>query len=422
VRWPERRLGRVTRLRVSNVDKLSRDDGTPVRLCNYVDVYKNEAITNDLDFMQATATPAQIASFRLSVGDTIFTKDSETADDIGVPTYVAETSDDLICGYHLAIATPDRTKVDPRFLFWAMSSGRVRDQWTVLASGVTRVGLRSDDLGKAGIPVPPLDEQRRIADFLDTETARIDQLVAAREQQQPLLEERWRAEIRNELEGRGEGRTPSHVPWLARHPASWRPIRLRHLAHIQRGASPRPIDDPIYFDEAGTHAWVRISDVSASGKFLRRTDQTLSSLGKSRSVALKPGELFVSIAASVGKPVIAAIDCCIHDGFVAIRRPRASVDFLYYVLQLGDCFDGLGKLGTQLNLNSDTIGSLMMALPPEREQVEIAHRLDLARESLTRISASIERQVGILQERRRALITAAVTGQLDVTTARGGRS
>jgi len=289
------------------------------------------------------------------------------------------------------------------------------------ATGAIQQYLSQDDFRGLSVLIPDIDEQRRIADFLDTETARLDELATARRRQQPLLKERWRAEIRNELEGRGEGGTPSHAPWLARHPASWRPIRLRHLAHIQRGASPRPIDDPIYFDDDGTHAWVRISDVSASGKFLWGTDQTLSSLGKSHSVALQPGELFVSIAASVGKPVIAAIDCCIHDGFVAIRQPQASVDFLYYVLELGDCFNGLGKLGTQLNLNSDTIGSIVVALPPEREQAAIAHRLDRARESVDSMAGIIERQVGVLQERRQALITAAVTGRLDVTTARGGR-
>lgn len=317
-----------------------------------------------------------------------------------------------------ARVAPD-SNVVPRFLYWALQSAAVLGQWSAAVGGATFRALNLEPLANTLVPLPPLDEQRRIADFLDSEIAQIDQLMAARSRQRPLIEERWRAEIRHELEGEEDGHAPSAVPWLARHPVSWRPIALRHLSQIQRGASPRPIDDPSYFDEVGTHAWVRISDVSASEKYLERTEQTLSSLGKARSVALKPGELFVSIAGSVGKPIIAAINCCIHDGFVVIRRPKMSTDFLYYVLKLGDCFAGLGKLGTQLNLNSDTIGSIKIALPPLDKQTEIADRLDLAHDLQTQLLGAIERQVGALRERRQSLISAAISGQIDVTTASG---
>src|ERR1035437_10083107 len=93
-------------------------------------------------------------------------------------------------------------------------------------------------------------------------------------------------------------------------------MKLRRLCLVKRGASPRPIDDPIYFDAAGTHGWVRISDVTASNKYLELTEQRVSELGRSLSVALKSGDLFLSIAGSVGKPIISQIPCCIHDGFV----------------------------------------------------------------------------------------------------------
>jgi hypothetical protein len=84
----------------------------------------------------------------------------------------------------------------------------------------------------------------------------------------------------------------------------------------RRGASPRPIEDSIYFDDEGEYAWVRIADVTASERYLEATTQRLSKLGKAKSVAIEPGELFLSIAATVGKPIITKIKCCIHDGFV----------------------------------------------------------------------------------------------------------
>ncbi|MEK8227329.1 hypothetical protein NKG05_16395 [Oerskovia sp. M15] len=84
-----------------------------MRLCNYTDVYRNDSITDSMTFMEATASPEQIERFRIRVGDTLITKDSETADDIGIPSYVRYEADDLICGYHLAIVRPDPGAADP---------------------------------------------------------------------------------------------------------------------------------------------------------------------------------------------------------------------------------------------------------------------------------------------------------------------
>ena len=94
--WEVRRLRTIAELRVSNVDKHTKDNETPVRLCNYVDVYKNDRISEDIEFMQATATPDEIERFRLDADDVLITKDSETWDDIGVPALVTYSADDLI--------------------------------------------------------------------------------------------------------------------------------------------------------------------------------------------------------------------------------------------------------------------------------------------------------------------------------------
>ena len=83
--WEVRRLRTIAELRISNVDKHVKDNEVPVRLCNYVDVYKNNRISERLEFMPATATPDEIERFRLEIDDVLITKDSETWDDIGVP-------------------------------------------------------------------------------------------------------------------------------------------------------------------------------------------------------------------------------------------------------------------------------------------------------------------------------------------------
>ena len=100
-RWPTQRLKFVAAVMPSNVDKLTDPDDVPVQLCNYVDVYKNDRITGDMEFMPASATPAQIARFALRAGDVLITKDSETPDDIAVPAYVDSSAAGVVCGYHL---------------------------------------------------------------------------------------------------------------------------------------------------------------------------------------------------------------------------------------------------------------------------------------------------------------------------------
>lgn len=100
----------------------------------------------------------------------------------------------------------------------------------------------------------------------------------------------------------------SGVEWLGEVPEHWTVIALKWLSPVFRGASPRPIDDPIYFDDEGEFGWVRIADVTASSDgYLYETTQKLSALGSSLSVKLDPGELFLSIAGSVGKPCITKI-------------------------------------------------------------------------------------------------------------------
>ena len=284
-----------------------------------------------------------------------------------------------------------------------------------------------DFIGDSPLPLPPLDEQRDIAAFLDRETEPIDSLIA----KERLLMERLR-EYRTALitrtvthglppeAARAAGLDPSPrlkpsgVEWLGEVPEHWDVKALKWETPVLRGASPRPIDDEAYFDEEGSHGWVRIADVTAAGMYLDRTTQRLSKLGISLSVPLSPGDLFLSIAGSVGKPCITNIRCCIHDGFVFFPRLRGDTRFIYYVFASGEPYRGLGKLGTQLNLNTDTVGAVRIGVPPTTEQAAIADYLVMRLGKLDSTSASTETAIERLQEYRTALITAAVTGKIDV--------
>ena len=177
--WEVRRLRTVAEIRVSNIDKHVKDGERPVRLCNYVDVYKNDHIRPGMEFMKGTATPGEIERFRLQRGDVLITKDSESWNDIGVPALVESTEDDIVCGYHLALLRPISDYVGGGYLFRALQSSGVAHQLQVEANGVTRFGLTHGGIKSIWLPLPSLAEQVAIVRFLDHVDSRIRRYVRA---------------------------------------------------------------------------------------------------------------------------------------------------------------------------------------------------------------------------------------------------
>jgi len=186
--WEVRRLRNIARMLVSNVDKHVKEDETRVRLCNYIDVYKNERITEHLSFMPASASEEEIARFAIQPGDIIITKDSEDWNDIGVPSLVEYSAPDLVCGYHLAILRP-REGILGAYLLRALQSPSIASQFNVAANGVTRYGLSHVAIKGVSIPVPPLHEQSAIVRFLDDAIANIDATIAHVQREIYLLRE-----------------------------------------------------------------------------------------------------------------------------------------------------------------------------------------------------------------------------------------
>src|SRR3990167_7111488 len=110
-------LKHLVQIRSSNVDKIIDENEFPVRLCNYVDVYYNERITNKIEFSAGSATTQEIKRFSLKENDVLITKDSETPADIAIPAIVERSGTDSVCGYHLAILRPNPERITGKFLF-----------------------------------------------------------------------------------------------------------------------------------------------------------------------------------------------------------------------------------------------------------------------------------------------------------------
>ena len=199
--WEVRKLKYVANCFPSNIDKHSKEDEKQVRLCNYTDVYKNDYITDSMDLMLATATDEQIEKFTLLQGDVVITKDSETANDIAVPTYVKEPLTNVVCGYHLSVLRPYETLYG-EFLFRLLQCKEINIQFEVRSNGVTRVGLGVYDLKNAKIPVPPINEQTKIVEYISKETSTIYTTISKIEKELALTEEYKTALIAEAVTGK----------------------------------------------------------------------------------------------------------------------------------------------------------------------------------------------------------------------------
>ena len=162
------KLSEVAKIEISGVDKKTIDGEMPVKLCNFVDVYRNWAVTSRMTdrFMDATATPNEIARFTIKRGQVAITKDSETRFDIGISTYIADDFEGVILGYHNALITPDPEYLDGKYLNALLHTNYAKTYFAYNASGSgQRYALSVDALNDFPLLLPDIAEQRRIGNL-----------------------------------------------------------------------------------------------------------------------------------------------------------------------------------------------------------------------------------------------------------------
>ena len=186
--WKAVRLEDVAEVAFSSVDKKTLDDEIPVELCNYTDVFYNRRIRLGMEFMTATASPGERDQWALRRGDVLFTKDSETPEEIGIPSYVTADMPQVLCGYHLGLARPREERTDGAYLAELLRSPRTAGQFARIANGVTRFGLTLGATNSITIPLPSLSEQQVIATMLESVDYAIERVSGERDGLQSLKE------------------------------------------------------------------------------------------------------------------------------------------------------------------------------------------------------------------------------------------
>lgn len=414
--WTTRRLRHVAEVRTSNVDKMATEGELPVRLCNYVDVYRHDRIRLGLPFMVATATSHEIARFQLRVGDVVVTKDSEDWRDIGTPALVTEAADDLICGYHLAILRPHA--IDGAYLHRCLQSELINSQWRVRATGVTRYGLAQGAVKDLVVPVPPSEDQAAIVLLLDAADAQIRRYVRAKEQLIRLLGEHRQALIDRAVTRGLDSQIAlkaSGVPWLGDVPEHWTIWRSKRLFRPRK-----ELAIPGDVQLSATQAYGVIPQAEYEERIGRKVTKINIHLEKRRHVEI--GDFVISMRSFQGGLERAWAVGCIRSSYVVLRpAEQVDVDFFSYVFKSRAYVGALQSTANFIrdgqDLNFNNFAAIDLAVPPVEEQRLIAHKVGGSIAATVDAEDRARKEIGFLRELRARLITDVVTGKVDVRQA-----
>ncbi|MDW8373305.1 MAG: restriction endonuclease subunit S [Planctomycetota bacterium] len=333
---------------------------------------------------------------------------------------VTEKDPHIVFSNFLLRIRPLRAFVLPEFLAYLLRSELTRERIQRMVATTTYPNIDVPEYVSSTLPIPPIDEQQAIAAFLDHETAKIDALVAKKERLIELLQEKRTALITRAVTRGLDPTVPmkdSGVEWLGQIPAHWEVRRVKRVFRVVNGSTPAS-SEPAYWD--GSIPWVTPEDLGdLRSKLITATRRSLTEEGyQSCGTTLVPaGSLVLSTRAPIGHLAIAGVDLCTNQGCRSlVFRHSSSREFFYYgLLAARSKLESLGQGSTFRELATEDLENVKITVPPEPEQHAIAAFLDRETAKIDALIAKVREAIERLKEYRTALISAAVTGKIDVS-------
>jgi type I restriction enzyme S subunit len=289
------------------------------------------------------------------------------------------------------------------------------------SAGVSYPAINASDLADIKVNLPEIGVQRQIANHLDRETARIDELIAEKERMLALLEEK-RSALVSRVVTRGLDANaplkPSGLEWLGEIPVHWEIQLIKYLAEVGNGSTPS-VENADYWDEGGfpwlNSSVVNLSPVTSASRYVTETALRECHLPK-----IQPPAVLVGITGqgkTRGMAALLGMEATInqHLAFIKPRSQQISTEYLCYLLGHAYAFlrsDSDAAGSTKGAITCEQLASMKIPVPPIDEQIDICARIEKSLVVSIRLRSEITRSLDLLAERRSSLITAAVTGQI----------
>ena len=410
--WDVRRLKFVADINTDTLPETTPKDFS-LRYIDIGNVSSEGQILNIQDYLFGDA-PSR-ARRKVKEGDTII---STVRTYLQAIAFIDRQFSDCIVSTGFAVLRPQEFVV-PKFLYYLVRSKGFVDAVMAYSVGVSYPAINPSTLAGLWVLLPPLPEQRAIATFLDRETAHIDALIAKKRELIDLLRRQRTALISHAVTKGLDPSVPlkdSGVEWLGQIPAHWDVRRLKFVADINTDTLPEttPKDFSLRY--------IDIGNVSSEGQILNIQDYLFGDAPSRARRKVKEGDTIISTVRTYLQ-AIAFIDrqfsdCIVSTGF-AVLRPQEFVvpKFLYYLVRSKGFVDAVMAYSVGVSypaINPSTLAGLWVLLPPLPEQRAIAEYLDCETARIDGLIQKIEKSIELLQRQRTALISAAVTGKIDV--------
>lgn len=355
--WEKRKLGEVADIVGGGTPSTNNDEYwngdidwySPVEINNQIYVSGSQNKITELGLQKSSAKV-------LPIGTVLFTSRAG----IGKTAILAKKG---TTNQGFQSILPHENKLDSYFIF--SRTDELKRYGETNGAGSTFVEVSGKQMSKMAIMLPNIEEQMRIGTFFK----QLDHLITLHQRKLDLLKKLKKGYLQKLFPKNG-----SKFPQLrfAGFADAWERHKLKELANIVRGASPRPIQDPKWFDDTSEVGWLRIADVTEQNGRIHHLEQRISALGQEKTRVLASPHLLLSIAATVGKPVVNYVKTGVHDGFLIFENPKFDREFMFQWLEMfRPMWQRYGQPGSQVNLNSNLVKNQGIILPSMEEQNKI---------------------------------------------------
>ena len=414
-------LGQKACIALSNVDKHTVVGEKKIKLCNYTDVYKNDYISskNLKDFLVASASEEAINKFSLQIGQVAITKDSETNDDIGITTYIAETLIGVVLGYHLALITPNKNELDGKFLNYYLKNNFARKYFENNASGSgQRYTLAKDVLENIKLFLPQYETQINIGNLLYNIDRKIEfnnKINVELEKLAKTIYDYWFAQFdfpnKDGKPYKSSGGEMVYNEILKGNiPKGWGVKKIKDICNIQSGY---PFNASSYVKKG--YKLITIKNVQ-NGEIDTDVDNHIDSVPNNMAdyCKLKKGDILMSLTGNVGRVALMFEDGCLLNQRVGILLPLSVnlKNYCYYLFQ-SDYI--------KIKMQNIAGGSSQDNLSPvETEEILISFDNKIAQEFSERVISMVQQMVSLkaenndLAELRDFLLPLLMNGQVTI--------